>query len=104
MPRYDYGCNKCKIVFEFEKSMSAAGPDVCPACGHASVDRVFLPDASPSLLDPNRKPWTYKECLKYKFARWKDGPLVKIDPSKHGDRGAEHSPGVIVPEKKKRKR
>jgi putative FmdB family regulatory protein len=101
---YDYKCCECDTVFEIEKKMTEDGPKECPFCKKGPVERVFLPDGLPSMLDPNRKPWTYKECLKYKAARWKDGPLVKIDPSKHGDRGAEHSPGEVVPEKKKKRK
>lgn len=102
MPRYDYKCSKCDVVFEVEKSMSASAPSKCPACGKKEVERVFLPDGSPSVVYTNRPPWTYAEAKKYKTARWNGGPLVKIDPSKHGDIGSWNCPGEVVPENKKK--
>lgn len=101
MPRYDYACQKCKLVFEVEKKMSDPAPSKCPGCRSKKIDRYFGdPSAIPAVGYKDRPPWTYKECLKYKDCKLNDGPRVEIDPSKHGDIGAWHSPGNVLPPNK----
>lgn len=100
--RYDYRCCECGNVIEVEKRMSAPGPDLCKKCD-GKMERYFAPDQIPSVLYPNRPPWTYKEAKKYKTAKHNDGPRIKIDPSKHGDLGSWNCDAEIVPEKPKRK-
>lgn len=97
MPFYDFKCNECSHVWEVTKSMTAPGPDACPKCGGRVVSQVL---SCPSIIYANRPPWTYKDCLKFKDCRLNDGPRTKIDPNKHGDLGAWHSPGDVVPLKK----
>jgi putative FmdB family regulatory protein len=102
MPLYDYVCKKCNSVFEVDKKMSSPGPATCPKCGSEGPERHFG-DTAPSVVYANRPPWTYRECLKYKDCKFNDGPRTKIDPRKHGDVGAWHSPGEVMPDKNKRK-
>lgn len=99
--RYDYRCNKCEVVFEVEKSMSAPGPKSCPKCRGRKVERYFGNEA-PAMIYANRPPWTYKEALKFKTCSHNGGPTFKIDPAKHGDVGAWHSPGELAPKKAKK--
>lgn len=104
--RYDYLCSDCGHKWEIEKSIKAPHPKKCPECGKDTAERD-LSTSVPAMLYANRPPWTYKECLKYKDCRFNGGPRTKIDPSKHGDLGAWHSPGKVVPfnenDKKKKK-
>jgi putative FmdB family regulatory protein len=102
--KYDYICQKCQKVFEIEKKLTDPPPSQCPHCRSKKIERHFSSDSMPAILYPNRPPWTYREALKYKTARWNGGPLTKIDPKKHGDLGSWNSPGEVVPEKKKGKR
>ena len=101
---YDYECQKCGLVFEIEKSIVDPAPSNCPRCMGNRVERHFSPADVPTVLYPNRPPWTYNDAKRYKNARWCGGPLTKIDPSKHGDLGAWNSPGEVIPEKKKKKK
>ena len=39
MPTYDYICNNCGYEFEEFHSMSADPVNLCPKCGHLSVER-----------------------------------------------------------------
>ena len=41
MPYYDYRCDYCETTFEYEKSMEALHPEVCPQCDKPGVRRVF---------------------------------------------------------------
>lgn len=100
MPQYDYYCKKCKKVIVVEKRMSDPNPTKCPSCKSPKFDRYFSPEATPSVGYKDRPPWTYKECLKYKDCKLNDGPRMKIDPNKHGDLGAWHSPGQVLPPNK----
>lgn len=97
--KYDFICTKCKKLFEYEKSIKAPNP-CCIFC-EGKVERFFSGDDVPTVVYPNRPPWTYNDSKKYKNARWNGGPLTKIDPSKHGDIGAWHCPGNVIKEKKK---
>lgn len=101
MPKYDYICKKCGNIFEIEKSMSSPSPEKCIICEEGGcIERCY---SVPSIGYGNDRPiWTYKEALKYKTARHNGGPLIKIDPNKHGDRGAWHCPGEVVKENKKK--
>lgn len=92
---YDYVCKECGEEFEVSKKMSDPHPSSCPLCGGKNPERLFR--QAPALFYRDRPPWTYKEALKYKTARWNGGPRTKIDPSKHGDLGSWNSPGEIVP-------
>ncbi len=104
MPLYDYICNKCKAVFEIEKRMTEPDPKKCPNCKSKKIERYFGdPEACPAVTYKDRPPWTYKECLKYKDCKFNDGPRVKIDPRKHGDIGAWHCPGEVLPPNSKDK-
>jgi len=84
--------------------MSAPDPKSCPNCKGRKVSRYFQPEGNPAVTYKDRPPWTYKECLKYKTGSLNGGPTVKIDPSKHGDLGAWHSPGEVVKPAQKKKR
>lgn len=33
MPRYDFRCDACDVVFEVERPMGATGDVTCPTCG-----------------------------------------------------------------------
>lgn len=92
MPQYDFWCDNCEAVIEIEKSMSDPNPESCPKCKSDRLRRLF---SIPSIHYANRPPWTYKECLRYKYVRKNGGPYFKVDPSKHGDLGSWHSPGEI---------
>lgn len=98
--RYDYICSECKYIWEVEKSIKDDDPKVCPKCTSNEVGRYFNPNDIPFILYANRPPWTYKDCLKYKDCKHNGGPRTEIDPSKHGDLGAWHCPGKVIPEKK----
>ena len=93
--RYDYTCEDCGHEWEVSKTMSAPDPKRCPNCKNKSVRRRWT---SPSVTYKDRPPWTYNDFTGYKTAKLNDGPRVKIDPSKHGDLGAWHSPGEVVSE------
>ncbi|HEY9777030.1 MAG TPA: zinc ribbon domain-containing protein [Planktothrix sp.] len=41
MPAYEYRCQKCREVFEIERSMSDNTEPSCSSCGHADVSRIF---------------------------------------------------------------
>jgi putative FmdB family regulatory protein len=98
MPRYDYKCNACEYVFEVQHRMAEDGPKKCPRCEKERPEKMI---SCPNITYANRPPWTYKEAKKYKTARMNGGPLVKIDPNKHGDLASWNSPGEVVPEKKR---
>lgn len=103
MPLYDYFCPSCDFVFEFEKRMAEDGPGTCPKCGRKKPERYFGAGVA-GVFYKDRPPWTYKECLKYKRAKWNDGPYVKIDPKKHGDIGSWHCPGELAEKPAKKKK
>lgn len=92
---FSYKCSNGH-KWEVEKGLKDPAPKKCPNCGEVA-ERDFAADGTPSVLYPGRPIWTYKDCLKYKDCRIGDGPRTKIDPSKHGDIGAWHCPGEVVP-------
>ena len=98
MAFYDYQCKDCDLIFEIEKLMSDPAPDMCPECKGTSLGRYWSPENAPGMVTP-RPTWAYNDCLKYKTATY-NGVTVKIDPTKHGDRGAKGLGGEFVKKKK----
>ena len=41
MPVYDYACDECDDVFEFEQSIKEEKGALCPYCGHFSRNRLI---------------------------------------------------------------
>lgn len=101
---YEFFCEKCNKVIEFEKRMADPNPARCPICKSKKFTRYFSAQSVPSLLYPGRPIWTYSDTKKYKTFRQNGGPLMKVDPSKHGDLGAWHTSAEPATEPKKRKK
>jgi len=89
---YDYQCSQCSKVLTVEKSIKDPHPDTCPYCLKEGLERHFSPDSVPAIIYANRPAWTYSDIKRYKNMRIKggkrDGQLLKVDPSKHGDLGS----------------
>lgn len=49
MPRYDYECESCKLVFEVEQSITAEKDAVCPTCSLRTKNRLISGGTSFSL-------------------------------------------------------
>ena len=45
MPIYTYMCRECDTLSDVRKSMLAADPETCPACGKASLYQKIHPPA-----------------------------------------------------------
>jgi putative FmdB family regulatory protein len=41
MPIYEYRCNDCGKIAEFQMKISDPHPQDCPACGHAALRKIM---------------------------------------------------------------
>lgn len=102
---YEYLCGgKCKKVITVEKRMTDPSPEKCPVCNSKKFERYFSPESAPVIMNAGRPIWTYNDVKKYKTFRQNGGPLQKVDPTKHGDMGAQYTDAELAPEPKKKRK
>lgn len=102
---YYFTCaGKCKGRVAIEKKMNDPDPVKCPLCRSKKFERYYGPETVPNVIYAGRPVWTYNDTKKYKTFRQDGGPLMKVDPSKHGDLASWHSDAEIAPEPKKKKK